>query len=155
MRLTHLLPTGADCQPVKAVTYSKAIQTTAVSMSTSTSDLEDDDDEDEIRRKRATDDGVGRETEDEMRKRILQELEEERKALEKELQELKNKEIERPPGMLPRSQICRSSSQILRPSSVKQSTQHQTFRASLSSLQRSYSEPLATITITPATTPLA
>ncbi|OCF34212.1 dynein intermediate chain, cytosolic [Kwoniella heveanensis CBS 569] len=78
---------------VKPVTYSKAIQT-STSMSTSTSDLESDGSDNESgtsRRKRTAEGGAGRETEDEMRKRILDEIEEERKAVEKELQELKVK----------------------------------------------------------------
>ncbi|WVQ94862.1 hypothetical protein IAU59_001945 [Kwoniella sp. CBS 9459] len=78
---------------VKPVTYSKATQT-STSMSTSTSDLESDGSDDEAgasRRKRRVEGGIGRETEDEMRKRILEEIEEERKAVEKELQELKVK----------------------------------------------------------------
>ncbi|WRT70069.1 uncharacterized protein IL334_007063 [Kwoniella shivajii] len=80
---------------VKPVTYSKAIQT-SVTISTSTSDLESDaGSEDErgiIRRRRRRDDGEsGRETEDDMRTRILEELEEERKSLENELKELKEK----------------------------------------------------------------
>lgn len=48
--------------------------------------LEDDDET------RPRDGGNGRETEDEMRKRILEELEVERSALEKELREIKEKE---------------------------------------------------------------
>jgi dynein intermediate chain len=69
-------------------------------MSTSTSDIEPDSDEDRGRRKR-TDGGSGRETEDEMRKRILDELDEERKVLERELRELKAKvEIKALPGEL-------------------------------------------------------
>lgn len=43
------------------------------------------------RRRRPRDGGNGRETEDEMRRRILDELETERKALEVELKELKEK----------------------------------------------------------------
>lgn len=55
-----------------------------------------DDDEDRdgagpSRRRRPHDGGSGRETEDEMRKRILDELEVERKGLEMELKELKAK----------------------------------------------------------------
>ncbi|OCF77637.1 dynein intermediate chain, cytosolic [Kwoniella mangroviensis CBS 8886] len=80
---------------VKPVTYSKAIQT-SVTISTSKSDLESEDESgDESgttrRRRRRADGESGRETEEEMRKRILQELEEERKALERELKELKEK----------------------------------------------------------------
>ncbi|WVF67263.1 hypothetical protein IAT40_002011 [Kwoniella sp. CBS 6097] len=79
---------------VKPVTYSRAIQT-STSMSTSTSDLDDsegsDDEAGTSRRKKRAEGGIGRETEDEMRKRILEEIEEERKAVEKELQELKLK----------------------------------------------------------------
>ncbi|RXK41479.1 dynein intermediate chain, cytosolic [Tremella mesenterica] len=76
-------------KPSKPVTYSKAIQTTGTSTSTSTSDLDSDDDDPSRRR---PDGGSGRETEDEMRKRILLELEEERKALEKELEDLKSED---------------------------------------------------------------
>ncbi|KAK8853374.1 hypothetical protein IAR55_004078 [Kwoniella newhampshirensis] len=83
---------------IKPVTYSKAIQT-STSMSTSTSDIDSDasgsdgetDGVTRRRKKRMDGGGSGRETEDEMRKRILQELEEERKALETELKELKEK----------------------------------------------------------------
>ncbi|WWD19801.1 hypothetical protein CI109_104265 [Kwoniella shandongensis] len=79
---------------IKPVTYSKAIQTT-VSISTPTSDIDcasdGEDDVDSIPQRRRRGSGSGRETEDEMRKRILEELEEERKALEKELKELKEK----------------------------------------------------------------
>lgn len=71
----------------KPVTYSKAIQT---SMSTSTDDLENDDlGEDEADRRNRSEGGSGRETEEEMRKRIMQELEAERNALEEELLVLK------------------------------------------------------------------
>jgi hypothetical protein len=67
-------------------------------MSTSTSDIEPDPD-DEGERRRAG--GSGRETEDEMRQRILKELEDERKALEQELRELKEKsEVQALPGKL-------------------------------------------------------
>ncbi|ORY31677.1 WD40-repeat-containing domain protein [Naematelia encephala] len=75
---------------IKPVTYSKAVQTTSISISTS--DMEDDSD-DERDRNKATDGASGRETEEEMRKRILAELEEERKVLERELQEMKEKEV--------------------------------------------------------------
>ena len=79
-----------------AVTYSKATQTS--SMSTSTSDIELDYDEERDNRRKA-DGGIGRETEDEMRKRILDEMDEERKVLEQELRELKAKvEIRALPG---------------------------------------------------------
>ncbi|WVQ74361.1 hypothetical protein IAR50_003961 [Cryptococcus sp. DSM 104548] len=72
------------------VTYSKGTQT-MVSSYAADVDFDDDDDE-ERRQKRILRDGeTGRETEDEMRKRILEELEEERKALESELKELKEK----------------------------------------------------------------
>jgi len=61
-------------------------------MSTSTSDLESDDETSAgPSRRRIRDGGNGRETEDDMRKRILEELEVERKALEQELKELKEK----------------------------------------------------------------
>ena len=74
------------------VTYSKGIQTSSTSMSTSTSDLESDDENlAGPSRRKIRDGGNGRETEDEMRKRILDELEVERKALEQELKELKEK----------------------------------------------------------------
>lgn len=78
------------------VTYSKGIQTSSTSMSTSTSDLESDDENSAgpSRRKTIRDGGNGRETEDDMRKRILEELEVERKALEQELKELKEKSEE-------------------------------------------------------------
>ncbi|KAK4689233.1 dynein cytoplasmic 1 intermediate chain, partial [Tremellales sp. Uapishka_1] len=80
----------------KPVTYSKSIQT-STSMGASTSDIESDasaSDGEGVgrRRKKGVNGGSGRETEDEMRKRILEELEEERKAVEKELQELKERE---------------------------------------------------------------
>ena len=74
------------------MTYSKGIQTSSTSMSTSTSDLESDDENlAGPSRRKIRDGGNGRETEDEMRKRILDELEVERKALEQELKELKEK----------------------------------------------------------------
>ena len=61
-------------------------------MSTSTSDLESDDENSAgPSRRKIRDGGNGRETEDDMRKRILEELEVERKALEQELRELKEK----------------------------------------------------------------
>ena len=69
------------------VTYSKAIQTTSVS--TSTSDVEGDSDDDRAHGRKHG--GSGHETEDDMRKRLLEEMEEERKALEEELRELKQK----------------------------------------------------------------
>lgn len=79
------------------VTYSKAIQT-MTSMSTSTDDADVDDAQSEgedgtgrRRRRKGEADESGKETEDEMRKRILEELDEERKALEKELRELREK----------------------------------------------------------------
>jgi dynein intermediate chain len=78
------------------VTYSKGIQTSSTSILTSTSDLESDDDDGNSagpsrRKTKIRDGGNGRETEDEMRKRILEELEVERKALEQELKDLKEK----------------------------------------------------------------
>ncbi len=60
-------------------------------MSTSTSDLDSEDDDDTKRRRKKGEGGSGRETEEDMRKRILYELEEERRALERELKELKEK----------------------------------------------------------------
>ena len=63
-------------------------------MGTSTSDVESEGEDDGAgpsRRRRPRDGGNGRETEDEMRKRILDELEAERKGLELELKELKEK----------------------------------------------------------------
>ncbi|WVO16714.1 hypothetical protein L204_104395 [Cryptococcus depauperatus] len=74
------------------VTYSKGIQTmTSMSSSTDENILEDSLDSDGIHKTRVgtTDDSSGKETEEEMRKRILEEMEEERKVLEKELRELK------------------------------------------------------------------
>ena len=59
-------------------------------MSTPATDLDEEED-DTARRKSNTEGQSGRETEDEMRKRILQELEEERRALEKELQVMREK----------------------------------------------------------------
>ncbi|TYJ58004.1 hypothetical protein B9479_001363 [Cryptococcus floricola] len=76
------------------VTYSKGIQTMVSSFAADVNfdDGDISDTEEERRRKRNLRDGeTGRETEDEMRKRILEELEEERKALENELKELKDK----------------------------------------------------------------
>ena len=75
------------------MTYSKAVQTSTVSTSTSTDDLDDYGETEEGARKR--DGGSGRETEDEMRRRILEELEDERKALEAELRDMRKKEEER------------------------------------------------------------
>ena len=75
------------------VTYSKAIQTSSVSTATSTDDLGGLD-EDGVPR-RAKEGGSGRETEDEMRQRILHELEEERKTLENDLRDLRKKEDQR------------------------------------------------------------
>ncbi|KIR98614.1 dynein intermediate chain, cytosolic [Cryptococcus deuterogattii 2001/935-1] len=79
------------------VTYSKAIQT-MTSTSTSTDDIDYDgaqsdgeDDTGRRRRRKGAADENGKETEDEMRKRILEELDEERKSLEKELRELRTK----------------------------------------------------------------
>jgi len=78
---------------VKPVTYSKAIQT-STSMSTSTSDLDSEDERDTVRRWKKSEGGSGRETEEDMRQRILEELEEERRNLERELKELKAKSEE-------------------------------------------------------------
>ena len=88
-------------QVVKAatVTYSKAVQTT--SMSTSTSDLDLADNNDSSWKVR--DVQGGGETEEEMRKRILEELDQERKALELELKELKERlETKALPGRFPK-----------------------------------------------------
>lgn len=74
---------------VKPETYSKSVQTTAMTRSTSTSDLEEEDKAG--LRFRRDGGGSGHETEDEMRARIVAELDEERRALEKELKELKEK----------------------------------------------------------------
>jgi hypothetical protein len=63
-----------------------------MSSSTSTDDLGDDASDDEGRRRVKNTNDSGRETEDEMRKRILEELEAERKEVERELRELKEKE---------------------------------------------------------------
>ncbi|CAD6572335.1 MAG: hypothetical protein TREMPRED_000502 [Tremellales sp. Tagirdzhanova-0007] len=71
----------------KPITYSKAIQT-STSMSTSTSDLESNDEDDNVRRRMNRESGIGRETEDDMRKRILEELEEERRKLELDLRDV-------------------------------------------------------------------
>jgi dynein intermediate chain len=62
-------------------------------LSTSTSDLETDDEDGAgpSRPRKIRDGGNGRETEDEMRKRLLTEMEDERKSLERELKELKEK----------------------------------------------------------------
>jgi dynein intermediate chain len=73
------------------VTYSKGTQTTT-STATSTDDPDFEVSDDEGRRRKQVDDGSGRETEDEMRKRILEELEVERKDVERELKELRDKE---------------------------------------------------------------
>lgn len=78
---------------MKPVTYSKAIQT-STSMSTSTSDLDSEDERDTVRRWKKGEGGSGRETEEDMRQRILEELEEERRNLERELKELKAKSEE-------------------------------------------------------------
>lgn len=69
----------------KPETYSKSVQTTMVSAGTSP-DPESDDD---FGRRRGG--GSGRETEDELRARIVAELDEERRSLERELKELKEK----------------------------------------------------------------
>ncbi|KAL7424429.1 hypothetical protein Q5752_000112 [Cryptotrichosporon argae] len=68
----------------KPETYSKSVQT---SVSVATGPDADEDDEDRAPRRLEN----GRESEDEMRSRILAEMEEERKALEAELRELKVK----------------------------------------------------------------
>jgi dynein intermediate chain len=135
------------------VTYSKAIQTS--SMSTSTSDIEPDPD-DEGDRKRAG--GSGRETEDEMRQRILKELEDERRALEQELKELKAKsEVQALPGRLPdpRFRAMRSSRQTCLPSRSRLSSPPQTSRRSWSPAARSSSAHSATLMIIRETTRLA
>lgn len=82
---------------VAPVTYSKATQT-MTSISTSTDGIGYDDAQSEgedgmgrRRRRKGEADESGKETEDEMRKRILEEMDEERKALEKELRELREK----------------------------------------------------------------
>ena len=72
------------------MTYSKAIQT-STSMSASSSDLDSDGGIDARRRKKKGEGGSGRETEEDMRKRILEDLEEERRSVERELKELKEK----------------------------------------------------------------
>jgi dynein intermediate chain len=72
-------------QIVKPETYSKAVQTTMVS----TAAGPDDSSGDEFSGSRRN--AAGRETEDEMRARIVAELDEERRVLEKELKELKDK----------------------------------------------------------------
>lgn len=68
------------------------------STSTPTDDIDYDgaqsdgeDDTGRRRRRKGAADENGKETEDEMRKRILEELDEERKSLEKELRELRTK----------------------------------------------------------------
>lgn len=66
---------------VKPETYSKSVQTASAGTST-----EPDPDEGE-----QVEGSSGRETEDEMRARIIAELDEERRVLEKELKELKEK----------------------------------------------------------------
>lgn len=72
---------------VKPETYSKAVQTTMVTQSTSTADLSDSAEANRRRR----DGGSGHETEDEMRTRIIAELDEERRQVEKDIKELKEK----------------------------------------------------------------
>lgn len=69
---------------VKPETYSKATQTTTVSVGTAAESSDD-----EFGRRREG--GSGRETEEELRGRIVAELDEERRILEKELKELKEK----------------------------------------------------------------
>jgi dynein intermediate chain len=104
-------------------------------MSTSTSDL-DTDDEDSAgpsRRRQIRDGGNGRETEDEMRKRLLVEMEEEHKALERELKELKEKTDEaRLAGMSRRLLLAGSHEALIDQSSRKTSDRpfmpHLTFR---------------------------
>jgi len=87
------------------VTYSRGIQTTPGSSSIS--------DSEETNENKHLD--AGRETEDEMRTRILEEMEVERKALELELQELKQRaEVKTLPGMFrsgtnAKSEICRTN----------------------------------------------
>jgi len=90
---------------VKPVTYSKAIQT-STSMSTSTSDLDSEDERDTVRRWKKGEGGSGRETEEDMRQRILEELEEERRNLERELKELKAKSEEQRVTGRPRNAMC-------------------------------------------------
>ncbi|OWZ76718.1 dynein intermediate chain, cytosolic [Cryptococcus neoformans Bt85] len=92
--LFELPPKSAKVAPV---TYSKATQT-MTSISTSTDGIGYDDAQSEgedgtgrRRRRKGEADESGKETEDEMRKRILEEMDEERKALEKELRELREK----------------------------------------------------------------
>ncbi|TXT04355.1 hypothetical protein VHUM_04122 [Vanrija humicola] len=72
---------------VKPETYSKGVQTTMVTQSTSTADLSDSAEANRRRR----DGGSGHETEEEMRTRIIAEIDEERRKLEKEINELKEK----------------------------------------------------------------
>jgi dynein intermediate chain len=72
--------------PNVVVTYTKAVQTA----STSTTFDDDLDPDDEIQRD-GRDGGSGRETEHEMRIRIFEELEQERKTVEKEINEIKLK----------------------------------------------------------------
>lgn len=67
----------------KPETYSKSVQTNMISTGTETSD-----DEEEFDNRRNI---PNRETEDELRARIIAELDDERKQLEKELKELKEK----------------------------------------------------------------
>ena len=64
-------------------------------MSTSDPDSDGSSDAEGVgRRRKKGAGGSGRETEEEMRKRILEQLEEERAGLEREVQELKDKEEE-------------------------------------------------------------
>ncbi|KAL1405096.1 hypothetical protein Q8F55_008719 [Vanrija albida] len=72
---------------IKPETYSKAVQTAMVTQSTSTADLSESAETNRRRR----DGGSGHETEDEMRTRIIAEIDEERRQIEKELKELKEK----------------------------------------------------------------
>jgi len=73
------------------ITYSKGTQT-MVSSSTSTDDVDSEASDNEAKLSKKADGGSGRETEEDMRKRILEELEVERKEVEKELRELKERE---------------------------------------------------------------
>lgn len=68
---------------IRPETYSKSVQTNLISTGTETSD-----DEEEFDNRRNV---PSRETEDELRARIIAELDDERKELERELKELKEK----------------------------------------------------------------
>jgi len=80
-------PAVTDLQVVKPETYSKAVQTTMVS----TAAGPDSDGGEDFSPRGSTRNAAGRETEEEMRSRIVAELDEERRQLEKELKELKDK----------------------------------------------------------------